>query len=56
LKSDNEDAYVQNYKELNVQTYKEAYKQKLSQEYSQEFSMFEKMRKENPRHLQEICE
>lgn len=56
LKTDNEDAYIQNYKELNVQTYKEAYKQKLSQEYSQEFAMFEKMREGNPRHLHEICE
>ena len=56
LKSDDENAYIQNYKELNVETYKEAYKQKLSQEYSQEFTMFEKLGQENPAHLQEICE
>jgi hypothetical protein len=56
LKSDDENAYIQNYKELNVETYKEAYKQKLSQEYSQEFAMFEKLGQENPAHLQEICE
>ena len=55
LKSDNNDAYIQNYKELNVDSYKEAYKQKLSQEYSKEFDIFEKLRKENPSHLQELC-
>ena len=55
LKSDHEDAYVKNYKELNVDTYKKAYEQQLSQEYKEEFAMFEKLRKENSSLLWEIC-
>jgi hypothetical protein len=55
LKLDHEDAYVKNYKELNVDTYKKAYEQQLSQEYKEEFAMFEKLRKENSSLLWEIC-
>jgi len=56
LKTDHEDAYIQDYKWMDVESYKEAYKQKLSQEYNKEFAIFEKLRQEDPSHLQEICE
>jgi trans-aconitate methyltransferase len=55
LKSEDTEPYISNYKKMDVQQYKEAYKKKLSEEYPTEFQMFEKLKKENPNHLQEIC-
>ena len=56
IKQDNEDCYVDNYKDLDVEWYKVAYKEKLSQEYPKEFSIFEKLFKSNPWCVWEICE
>ena len=55
LKSDDTEPYISDYKKMDVQQYKESYKKKLSEEYPTEFQMFEKLRQENPNHLQEIC-
>ena len=55
IKSQDDEPYIQNYNKMKVSEYKNAYKKKLSEEYPTEFEMFEKLRKENPNHLQEIC-
>ena len=56
LKTDHENAYISNYKQLDIEWYKKAYKAKLSNEYKTEFDIFEKLRNSNPSVLQEICE
>lgn len=56
LKTDHENAYISNYKELDIEWYKNAYKEKLSNEYKTEFEIFEKLRNSNPMLLEEICE
>jgi len=55
IKSEDSEPYIQDYSKMSVQEYKEAYKKKLSNEYPTEFQIFEKLRQENPNHLQEIC-
>ena len=55
LKSEDENPYIENYKQLDIAWYKEAYKNKLSSEYPQEFKIFEQLKEENPILLDEIC-
>lgn len=54
LQWDIENSYVENYKELDVEWYKQAYKEKLKWEYTKEFELFEKLSVENPTLLSEI--
>lgn len=55
LKSEDIEPYVDNYKNLDVKGYKKAYRDKLQSEYSEEFDIFEKLKKDNPILLDEIC-
>lgn len=55
IQKDMEDPYVENYKNLGVDEYKEAYKDKLKADYPREFEIFDNLSKNDPYLLNEIC-
>lgn len=55
IKWDHTDAYIENYKDMTVEQYKNAFWEKLKSEYPDKFDTFEKLSVENPIHFYEIC-
>lgn len=55
IKTDNENTYIENYKNMGVEEYKEAYRQKLQSENPDGFDILEDLQKNNPVHFYEVC-